>query len=344
MKKILTSTIAFVLALVSLVIPSETIHPTIWAGVGNGQNAEVSGPQEFAEIMEYASRLELLNDTASSGSPSVIAASAGSAKEEKFEGTPVSSLTFHVDSTTNYFKSLKEAVYNQYNPFEEPTYNKIGTNSANRIWRYSVYMTTDSIYMVSYSAASSDVTYYNNSEKNQSLSGVKDVEIYGDGEQFLIKFHSFYQTDFDYVFKDEVWGKWIQFPAQDAYSLFYSLYSPIQAWLEQGATIFSEFENIDIQKEAEEGGYTLNQQGERYEVINEEESQSMILDFSDPQSPTFSLKEDKKDEEDIDYLSGTLTFCNMNNTVINTNFKDVISFDDYDEFEKKYTRKIKEDD
>ena len=56
------------------------------------------------------------------------------------------------------------------------------------------------------------------------------------------------------------------------------------------------------------------------------------------------MKEDKKDEEDIDYLSGTLTFCNMNNTVINTNFKDVISFDDYDEFEKKYTRKIKEDD
>ena len=351
MKKILLSVIALALVLTSFVWPSETVHPIIKAGVGNGTNGVVKDFEEFLNVLNYAKSMNgFSKDVAINDHSNVVATSAVFASDKSSEiisGTGLSGITIQVESSENVFQNLKKAIYEDV--FDsEPTYQNIGEYSFNGVWRYTVYMTQDSIYMVSYSVGNGNLRYFSSQDGESKVhGGIKDIEFYGDSERTLVKYHNWYDSEEKYIPKDNLWDQWFELPREYAYEVFVSYYSHFKSLLSGLTSFLNGFSELNFDMDAieeaiEESGGTLTQQGNKYIITDDEEKTLMSIDFTYPESPTIEVKQDKNKDGDKTFLNGSVTFTNINNTEIKTNFRDVIYIDDVEEFIKKYAR-LKED-
>ena len=334
MKKYVLAAISLVLLVSTFFFPSELLNPMIYAGEGDGQNAEVRNMEEILEVMEFFNSSSHGSDEAKciSQSDFEIADLDVLAPGELFEDADAKEKTVEHTSVTVHEDTLFDYVY----------YSDSMNRDTRRTVQFSrsltVYMTEDASYY------ESKGTYFDSGSGGSQTHMIFDIQIYEDSEKTLLRFN---QMECVYMRKREdgykeikepfknknLLGRWIMLPAGCADNAFSLLDNANRDML---STIGGYIEDA-IEDER------LVHDGNRYKVLLtglEKDDISIMVDLSDAENPYIELIQDGKGEHQGEYIEAyvfdNLTFGAINNTVIDIKdaVESVLEYDTFNEFVK----------
>ncbi len=310
MKKYVMPIVAIVLIVAALVLPSDSLTPVVSAGAGNGQNAEITSLKELGEVIDFIAGIDSDSETSMLD-----------------DGSTVLTSSFDSDDEDEDEDESKKNPHSSVTMIEDTVIVINNKSEKSKIKRsLTMYITQDATYYISKGSSSDEDT----------TTAMFDLEMYVSEDVTLVKFEKYSLTYSNSSgekknenISTEYVGKWLKIPAEGS-AMIFSMIDEINR---------DTLGNIgDLIKQGKDAGFKEKNDVYSLEQSNLEEDDTLItIDLSDNETPSIEWLIDAEyttvDYETFSYdMIDTITFCNIDNTVIEINDDNVIEFDDLEEF------------
>lgn len=326
MKRYIIIAVTVALLVTSLLYLPENAKPVIAAGTGNGENSEIVTIKDFDELLEFFTQNNegALHNTAQS-----LMSSRAKDNDDDNDLEPHSKHSSVTLAEDTYIDSviISKKISNYDYENGNHSYQNIGVTTVKMNRSLTAYITEDESYYVSKGYYKIKYEDYEDNEKSYSSSLVFDMQLYVDNESTVMKFNAF-QMDMEpseeNIDLSSIIGKWVETPREFAYTIFSIVdranrdtLASIQHYIDDGMQDFNKVE----------GKYTL-----KTKTLDQDNDDTTItIDLNDHENPSISFIVDGEYSPDkvnnsspsTLYMTDTLTFFNIDNTVIKTDFDDV---------------------
>ncbi len=351
MKKYLIAIIAAILVVVSLFSTAISANQGVRVGAGNGENSKVEDMEDLYSLLEFimnrksSDRSKEINN----GSTPLLLASRNSDDISSSENEH-KSVTIIEDTVVERTDIFRTPYYNDYS--DEPRYRDSGKSYVRLVRELKGYVTEDATYYISKGTLEKRSETYAYQDIKATFTDIYfdfDMHIYiGDNEAFIkINRYNYSLSDEEkteeQTIRSEYVGKWIQLTSKDAISIFAStddangqFLSMIKELIEYGVIKDVEPEDEDQYPEFEREGdiYIATQEfkDEKDEKVTGD--MKLTINLSEYKSPYLELKGLNEDGGFRSFMLDTITFCNIDNTIVDFNGECDYKFEDFEAFEK----------
>ncbi len=285
-KKYSNLIIAVVLIIATLTITTNLPLSVIRAGAGMEKNSEVDSLEEMYSVLNCIINRTISDRTEPEKTLKNSSYLFVADSEEKETNTPKhNSLTMVEDTVMYYQTGLSASIFTR---------------------KLTVYMTEEASYYISKGNMQSDDGYFN-----------FDLHIYIGEDAVMAKFDKFKivntasENTVICEIKSYMTGNWIELPKDEIYYIL----NKIESMNANALEMLGEYIKNEIAFDEDSNVYKL-------ERVNNSQTTDITVDLTDYENPYIKFVIDKEETvlENAAYISDTISFSNIDNTVVERNF------------------------
>lgn len=327
MNKLFMPIIAVALLIASVVCTPASIIPVVTVGAGTGENAEISEVEDLIPVIDFIlSRTQGTVESADISKYKEIMTLSASDAEAKVENTKQYSSVMLIEDT-----SLDAVVFDEREVLDSDGIGNTRTETISKTIMsmdrsLTIVFDGDASYYMTKGSTKYVYENYIDSEKSYESYMAFDMNIYMDKETTLlnIKKLDYAGESIEMGEGSEYIGQWIKVPNEFAVEMFNMVDEMNRTFFEQIKGYVAEISEENTNKKV------FNFEDALY---GEENDTDVTIDISDPEAPYINMLVRYSEDENSMYMSDTLSFFNIDNSVIKVNMKNVKTVDE-EEFER----------